>query len=244
MGVQTSNSRGSVPDGFHEVFHWNLSELSERVTKMQIMVSAGFFILLGVYIPVAAFFGRMGMSNGVVAIEAVLKAPMELGTDIVTRLGWMPVGALERFLFQVLIDVVLVLAFIYGLQAATIILHEGIHGLVMIFFGARPIFGFIRKTMLFYATSPGFAYTRDQHLWIGVTPLLVLNLAFCFALFWPISPMGALILSVLGAFNTAGSIGDLWIGSVLWKFPSHARVIDEKDGFRVFLPAEDSAQAG
>ena len=46
-------------------------------------------------------------------------------------------------------------------------LHELTHGLAMRMFGASPKYGFIWKGLMLYATSPGYAYRRNNFVVIA-----------------------------------------------------------------------------
>ena len=52
----------------------------------------------------------------------------------------------------------------------TILLHELTHGWVMQMLGARPRYGILWKKLMFYATSPGFAYRRNRYIAIALAP--------------------------------------------------------------------------
>jgi hypothetical protein len=40
---------------------------------------------------------------------------------------------------------------------------------------------------------------------------------------------------ICGAVNASGAIGDLWMTRIALRYPSAARILDERDGMRVFV---------
>ncbi len=116
-----------------------------------------------------------------------------------------------------------------------LVLHELIHGFIMGIFGARPQFGVMWKEAMFYATSPGFAYPRAQYLRVALAPLVVLSLLAVLAIAVLAGTAWTALVAFVATFNAAGSVGDLWIAAVVLRYPSHAYVVDERDGVRIFL---------
>jgi hypothetical protein len=78
--------------------------------------------------------------------------------------------------FQIgLTDVLLVAA----LTAVLLVLHEAIHGLVMLAFGARPTFGVVlvgKSLPALYATSEGHRFSRTQYFIVAATPAVAISL--------------------------------------------------------------------
>lgn len=118
----------------------------------------------------------------------------------------------------------------------TVVLHELTHGWVMRSFGARPSYGILWNKLMFYATSPGYAYPRNAYMCIALAPLVlisalaVLGIALLQGTLWPA------LLALCGSINAGGAIGDIWVTIILLRYPAAARVMDERDGVRVFLP--------
>jgi hypothetical protein len=122
----------------------------------------------------------------------------------------------------------------------TLILHEFIHGVFIRIYGARPRYGVLWKQLMFYATSPGYAFRRNSYLVIALAPLIVLSLLAIIGMIC-LAGTGWMVLIGLGAvLNGSGAIGDLWIALKVLGYPEEAYVIDERDGFRVFLPTGSS----
>src|SRR6266849_4498046 len=62
---------------------------------------------------------------------------------------------------------------VVALTAFLLLVHEGIHGLVMIAFRARPTFGVVlvgRVLPALYATSLGHRFRRGQYLTVAAAP--------------------------------------------------------------------------
>jgi hypothetical protein len=120
--------------------------------------------------------------------------------------------------------------------AVTLVLHELAHGLAMVAYGAQPRFGVLWQGLMFYATSPGHAFRRNDYMVVILAPLVVLSLLALMVILF--SPPGLAVLVALGAtVNGAGSVGDLWILLITLRYPGRAYVMDERDGMRIFLPA-------
>lgn len=113
-------------------------------------------------------------------------------------------------------DVLVVL----GLTVLLVIAHEGIHGLVMLRFGARPRFGVVLVggvVPALYATAEGHRFTRGQYLTVAAAPAVTISVLGFLACFnsWG----GYLILPL--AFHLGGCVGD---GFAAW------RVLRERQG--------------
>lgn len=170
-----SHPSGALPDGYHEVLYWRVTDKPVRVIALQ---AVGVLLLL--------VFGVIFFN-----IVAIL---------------------------------------------LTFVLHEATHGLVMRALGARPQYGVIWKRAMLYATSPGFSYRRNSYIVITLAPLVVLSALTVLGI-WPMQgTLWVAVLAVCGAFNAAGAIGDVWISTIVLRYAPVARIVDERDGIRVFLP--------
>lgn len=118
----------------------------------------------------------------------------------------------------------------------TLILHELTHGMVMRIFGARPRYGVLWKQMMFYATSPGFAYRRNDYVLIALAPLVFISVLVVLGMWLLQGTSWVALLSVCGVMNASGAVGDLWITAIVLRHANTAYVMDERDGVRVFLP--------
>ena len=115
-------------------------------------------------------------------------------------------------------------------------LHELTHGLAMRMFGASPKYGFIWKGLMLYATSPGYAYRRNNYIVIALAPFVCLSILAVLGMWLLQGTLWVVLLGICGALNAAGAIGDMWITMIVLRYPPTAYVMDERDGMRVFLP--------
>ncbi|MBI5353835.1 MAG: DUF3267 domain-containing protein [Chloroflexi bacterium] len=125
----------------------------------------------------------------------------------------------------------------------TLGLHELTHGLVMRMFGARPKYGFIWKGLMLYATSPGYAYRRNNYIVIALAPFVFLSILAVLGMWLLQGTLWVALLGICGALNAAGAIGDMWITTIVLRYAPTAYVMDERDGMCVFSLAPP-ARAG
>jgi hypothetical protein len=128
------------------------------------------------------------------------------------------------------------LLLILGLTLLLFIAHEGLHGLVMWGFGARPKFGATlvgRVLPAFYATAPGHRFSRRQYLAVAVAPAIVISLAGFATLLtvWP----GYLVVPL--AIHLSGCVGDAAATSQVVRQPRGTICEDLTDGIRFLRPA-------
>jgi hypothetical protein len=123
-----------------------------------------------------------------------------------------------------------------------LLLHEAVHGAVILFYGHRPRFGIKWQAGALYATVKDGYFWRNQYLAVALAPLLVISaLAVWLILISP--PAYANWWVALGVINGSGAIGDVYMAWVLRRFPAQAVIRDEEDGFCVFL-AQPAEQVG
>ena len=118
----------------------------------------------------------------------------------------------------------------------TFILHELTHGLVMQRFGAKPKYGIIWKGLMLYATSPGYAYHRNNYVVIALAPFVFISTLVILGMWLLQGTAWVALLGVCGIVNASGAIGDMWITMIVLRYAVTAYVMDERDGIRVFLP--------
>jgi hypothetical protein len=118
----------------------------------------------------------------------------------------------------------------------TLVLHELTHGLVMQMFGARPKYGILWKQMMFYATSPGYAYRRNNYIGIALAPFVFISILAVLGMWLLQGTLWVILLGIVGIINASGAVGDLWITMIVLRYPTIAYIMDERDGIRVFLP--------
>ncbi len=129
-----------------------------------------------------------------------------------------------------------VLAAVLAGGLLTIVLRELTHGLAMRMFGARPRYGILWKGPMFYATSPGYAYRRNNYVVTALAPFVFLSALFVLGMWLLQGTLWVALLGICGALNAAGAIGDMWITMIVLRYPATAYVMDERDGMHVFLP--------
>lgn len=115
------------------------------------------------------------------------------------------------------------------------VLHEAIHGLVMLVFGARPRFGLtLVGNMLpaFYATAPGQQFARAQYLAVAAAPMVVISLGGFIAGF---SDAGGYLVLPL-AVHLSGCVGDAAMIRMILRQPGGTLYEDLADGIRFFRP--------
>lgn len=118
----------------------------------------------------------------------------------------------------------------------TVVFHEIAHGFAMQFFGAQAKYGFIWKGLMFYATAPGYAFKRNQYIIVSLAPLVSLSILACCGILIQAGTSVVWLLAIWATINGSATIGDLWITTIVLRYPSSAYVIDERDGMRIFLP--------
>lgn len=120
----------------------------------------------------------------------------------------------------------------------TLIMHELVHGLTMTVFGARPQYGSRLKQLLFFATSPGFAFQRNAYIFVTLAPLVLLSIPLVLGTFILRGTIWAMVMALCTAFNIGGAAGDLAITRMVLRYYKNSYIVDEKDGFRVLIQNE------
>lgn len=127
-----------------------------------------------------------------------------------------------------------------GMAAAVvglIVLHEGIHGLAMLPFGARPSFGLgvAGGGVLPYVstTAAGHRFTRTGYVVVALAPSVVLTVLTLALVGW--SPFGGWLV-VPAAFHLGGCVGDWWLVAVAARHPPGSHYEDLREGLRIHLP--------
>jgi hypothetical protein len=118
-----------------------------------------------------------------------------------------------------------------------VILHELTHALAMSACGAHPRFGILYYGLMAYTTAPGHVFSRSAYVAVALAPLVGLSLLALLGMVALAGTPWVGLLVFCAAVNAAGAIGDLWIVSIIFRYPSNARAVDERDGMRVLLPA-------
>ena len=125
-----------------------------------------------------------------------------------------------------------------GLSLAGVLLTFGLqellHGLTMKMFGEKLKSGIIWQGML-YAASPAYA-RRNTYVLVSLAPFGFLSILFVLGMWLLQGTLWVALLGICGIFNAVGAIGDMWIATIVLRYPAVAYVMDERDGMRVFLP--------
>ena len=121
--------------------------------------------------------------------------------------------------------------------AAALMLHEGVHGLVMARYGAKPQFGvglMQGQVPYAYATSPGFKYTQRQFWWVAMMPTFAVNALLAVLVFT--LPWGPYLVFP-AAIHLSGCIGDWMILKMIGEHPGGTLVEDTREGVVLHVPA-------
>ena len=118
----------------------------------------------------------------------------------------------------------------------TLILHELTHGLAMQMFGASPKYGIIWRGLMLYATSPGYAYRRNNYVVIALAPFVFISVLVVLGMLVLQGTAWVVLLAICGVVNASGAVGDMWITIIVLRYAATAYIMDERDGVRVFLP--------
>ncbi len=123
------------------------------------------------------------------------------------------------------------------------VLHEGVHGLLILIFGARPIFGagMASKTLpVLYCTTAGHRFSRWQYVLIAIAPFVLISVGGGLLVAW--LPLGGWLVGPL-AFNVSGAIGDLWVAGLTLAQPPGTLVEDRKAGVAFWRPGAATGEA-
>ncbi len=115
----------------------------------------------------------------------------------------------------------------------SMLLHEWLHGVALQFFRHRPHYAF-NKFYLLATIEKGDYLTRQEYLWMTLTPLFLMTVGGGLLLLILPPVVGHLVLIAL-LLNTAASLGDLMVAIRVYRMPPQAVFTDDK-GIQVFLP--------
>jgi hypothetical protein len=132
-------------------------------------------------------------------------------------------------------DLSLVLATII----VTVIIHEGIHGLVYQLFGYKVSYGASLHLFAAYAGAFGQWQRRDHNIVVALAPLILLTLLLI-PLLSLAQPVLVLIAFTALLFNIGGAVGDMYLAWYLWRLPRTTLLYDiDAATMLIFLPAHD-----
>ena len=86
-----------------------------------------------------------------------------------------------------------------------LVLHELIHGSAMKMYGAKPKYGILWKGLMLYATSPGYAYHRNNYVIIALAPFILISTLVILGMWLLQGTLWVPLLGVCGIFNASGS---------------------------------------
>jgi hypothetical protein len=125
---------------------------------------------------------------------------------------------------------------ILGLAAGVLVIHEAVHGLIAVYYGARPEFGvaMLHKVLpVFYCTTPGHLFTRRQFAVFVLAPLVGISLFGVLAI--ALTPWGLWLVFPL-AINFGGAVGDIWFIGLLLRQRGGTLIEDRRDGVIFHYP--------
>lgn len=135
----------------------------------------------------------------------------------------------------------IVLATTIVVSVLSLVVHEGLHGVVMRSFGARPEFGAGRMQTpelegkpsaavpYFFATAPGHHFTPRQMTVVALVPTFVVSAAFVI-LIAVLSAPWAFGLVLPAGLHLSGCVGDWFIVRLMREQPPGTAVEDARDG--------------
>jgi len=119
----------------------------------------------------------------------------------------------------------------------TIIFHELIHGAVMSIYGGKPRYGVgLSHFILPYAyTTSSKVFTRNQFLLITLAPFAIISVLGILLMVVLQTPWLAIALAI----NAAGAIVDVWVSSIVWRYPRHILAEDTVIGLCIYGKSGD-----
>lgn len=127
-------------------------------------------------------------------------------------------------------------AAIAAVTASLIVLHEGIHGVVMKSFGGRPRFGIAMVAGVVpavYTTAPGDRFDRLQYLVVALAPAIAISIVGFAVSFTAAGPF----LFVPLALHLGGCAGDAAATRQVLRQPRGTIYEDLRDGIRFHRPS-------
>ncbi len=120
-----------------------------------------------------------------------------------------------------------------SVAGASMLVHEGLHGLALVLQGHRPRFGY-ESGYPYAAIQPGEFITRRQYLVMALPPLTVMTVTG--GLLLPFLPpaFGQMLLIVL-LLNTAACLGDLAVADRVRRWPADTLFAADDEGIKVYI---------
>ncbi|MDO5502010.1 MAG: DUF3267 domain-containing protein, partial [Actinomycetia bacterium] len=141
----------------------------------------------------------------------------------------------------------IVLATTVVVSVLSLVAHEGLHGIVMAMFGARPQFGAGRmetpevdgkkgaKVPYLFATAPGHHFTPTQMNIVALAPTFIVSAAFLVAIAALPGPWAAGLVLPAG-LHLSGCVGDWQVVALMRQQPAGTSVEDTRDGMILHRP--------
>lgn len=128
--------------------------------------------------------------------------------------------------------------------AGTLILHEAIHGLAMLWAGYQPRFGVFYQGKIpiaLYATTDNGYFRRTPFLIMALAPLVVIT-GLCLGLMW-ITPYNVHFYLIIAlVINGSGAAGDLYMSQLAWGYTEETTLIlDHAEGVTIFTRLDNGA---
>lgn len=113
-------------------------------------------------------------------------------------------------------------------------IHEVLHGILYKVFKPNKKIKVGFKSGMLFVSSPKSLYTKQQFVWIGATPFVVISLVLIaiFLLGWL---PGELFLP-LAALHGAGCVGDFYLLWLVISSPKHYYISDQENGIDIYSP--------
>ncbi|MHC4914691.1 MAG: DUF3267 domain-containing protein [Planctomycetota bacterium] len=169
-----------------------------------------------------ALAGCVGVGLGIVAAA--------LGLEFIPRRAWDLLFSSRAGLGERALPFLVFLGQLVAALLVTVLLHEGVHGLIAVAFGCRPRFGV--KFPLVFVTFDEMV-PRGRFILVALGPLVLLDAAFA-ALVWARLWPGMFLICVMA--NTIGATGDVWMALKLLPHRRGSLVRDTATGFEVHHP--------
>lgn len=120
----------------------------------------------------------------------------------------------------------------------TIMLHEGLHALILRWYGARPKVELFKNNVLSTLTAPGYGLRRNTLIVVVLTPLVVLTVLAVLGIWLTQGTEWVALFALVAVVNLLAAIGDLWLVGILLRYPSSSWTVDDKEGMLILAPME------
>ena len=117
-----------------------------------------------------------------------------------------------------------------------LLVHEGIHGLVIASLGGKPYFG-AKLPLALFCGAKNQLFRRNQYIVVALAPLVVISLAAIVLTL--LAPVAASYVFFATVGNFSGAAGDVWTSARIARLPPDSLVEDTADGYQVWELASD-----